>query len=441
MHHQSTPETPIFELAEELIESWRGITRCTAEFLRAVGEFDRRHGYQDWGYVDTAQWLDAECGISRVTAREKVRVARELEGLGKIAAAFADGSLSYSKVRALTRLADIGNEGALLDLALKCPASELEMRLREMENGGALSPGDEDGKARHRLTSHQGTGDRVRISVELSRENAGIVMEALEVAKGEITECELGGPRRGDEPSLAADALLLMARRTLSGCFRGSAKAGSIWFRPDTSECLVDEPTPEQSGPAHLVMVHVEESVLRGEGGTSDLPTPAVRRLLCDGAVVGIVDDGDGSPLSIGRRTRTVPVGMRRALKARDRTCRYPGCHHGRWLDAHHVVHWADGGETNLENLILLCTHHHKLLHEGEFEIRRHETKGHCYFARTDGTPIEIDIGGAFRLGEDFSALRTWGQDSVDLLELCGVPDVDYSASAEAEADVESCCS
>ena len=169
-------------------------------------------GYEDWGYVDTAQWLDAECGISRVTAREKVRVARELEGLGKIAEAFADGSLSYSKVRALTRLADLGNEGALLDLALKCPASELEMRLREMENGGALSSGDEEGKARHTLKRYEGNGDRVRISVELSREDAGVVMEALEVAKGEITECELGGPRRGDEPSLAADALLLMAR-------------------------------------------------------------------------------------------------------------------------------------------------------------------------------------------------------------------------------------
>ena len=112
-------------------------------------------------------------------------------------------------------------------------------------------------------------------------------------------------------------------------------------------------------------MVHVEESVLRGEGGTSDLPTPAVRRLLCDGAVVGIVDDAGGTPLSIGRRTRTVPVGMRRALKARDRTCRYPGCHHGRWLDAHHVVHWADGGETNLDNLILLCTHTPQALARG----------------------------------------------------------------------------
>ena len=194
MHHKTTPETPIFKLAGAVIESWRGVTKCTAGFLRAVGEFDRRHGYQDWGYVDTAQWLDAECGISRVTAREKVRVARELEGLGKIAEAFADGTLSYSKVRALTRLADLGNESALLELALKCPASELEARLREMENGGVLCSGDGEGKARHTLTRHQGNGDHARIRVELSREDAGIVMQALEVAKGEIMECEPGGP-------------------------------------------------------------------------------------------------------------------------------------------------------------------------------------------------------------------------------------------------------
>ena len=123
---------------------------------------------------------------------------------------------------------------------------------------------------------------RVRISVELSREDAGIVMEALEVAKAELAQFQLGG-QRTDVPSLAADALLLMARRTLSGCFRGRAKARDIWFLPDTNGCIHDDATPEQSGPAHLVMVHVEESVLHGEGGTSDLPTPAVRRMLCDG--------------------------------------------------------------------------------------------------------------------------------------------------------------
>ena len=85
---------------------------------------------------------------------------------------------------------------------------------------------------------------RVRISVELSREDAGIVMEALEVAKAELAQFQLGG-QRTDVPSLAADALLLMARRTLSGCFRGRAKARDIWFLPDTNGCMHDDPTPE----------------------------------------------------------------------------------------------------------------------------------------------------------------------------------------------------
>lgn len=131
MQHQS----PILELADQLVDSWREVSRCTAVFLRDLCEFDKRSGYEQWGLVDTAQWLDLHCGISRTTAREKVRVARAHEGLPLIRGAFSAGGLSYSKARALTRVANPENEGELLDLANRCPASELEVRLREMENG------------------------------------------------------------------------------------------------------------------------------------------------------------------------------------------------------------------------------------------------------------------------------------------------------------------
>ena len=171
---------------------------------------------------------------------------------------------------------------------------------------------------------------------------------------------------------------------------------------------------------------------------TSDLPSPAVRRLLCDGAVVGIVDDAGGTPLSIGRRTRTVPVGMRRALEARETApvglSGVPATNS--WLDAHHVVHWADGGETNLENLILLCTHHHKLLHEGEFQILRHETKGAlAYFARIgrEGRCRGGPFGGAFRHGRGLLGAAHLGTSTAwTCLKLCGVPDVDSPASADS---------
>ena len=77
------------------------------------------------------------------------------------------------------------------------------------------------------------------------------------------------------------------------------------------------------------------------------------------------------SERSIGRRSRTIAPALRRALKRRDGGCRFPGCTHTRFVDGHHIQHWADGGETCLENLVLLCRHHHRLIHEGGFRVER----------------------------------------------------------------------
>ncbi len=95
----------------------------------------------------------------------------------------------------------------------------------------------------------------------------------------------------------------------------------------------------------------------------------------------------DDEVLNVGRKQRTVPTAIKRALAARDHACRFPGCHHTQFLDAHHIQHWCEGGETSLDNLVLLCTHHHRLLHEGGFKLR---AAGHrFYFARPDGRPVE----------------------------------------------------
>jgi len=131
----------------------------------------------------------------------------------------------------------------------------------------------------------------------------------------------------------------------------------------------------------------VDAAALGGAGGRADVPLPTVRRLCCDGAVVPVIER-DGRPLDVGRKQRAVSTGIRRALLARDRTCTFPGCHHERFLEAHHVHHWADGGETSLENLLLVCSHHHTLIHEGGFSVRRRRD-GSCYFLRPDGRPVE----------------------------------------------------
>jgi hypothetical protein len=125
------------------------------------------------------------------------------------------------------------------------------------------------------------------------------------------------------------------------------------------------------------IVVHVDAETLQHahpgrcelEQGPS-IAAETARRLACDGSVVRMLEDKKGEPLDVGRKTRTIPPGIRRALNARDKGCRFPGCHFKRYVDGHHVKHWADGGETKLSNLVTLCRFHHRLVHEGGVQIQ-----------------------------------------------------------------------
>jgi hypothetical protein len=122
--------------------------------------------------------------------------------------------------------------------------------------------------------------------------------------------------------------------------------------------------------------VHVDEAALAdAEGGYELAEGPALaaetaRRLACDASVVELKERG-GEPLSVGRKTRSIPPALRRALRRRDRGCRFPGCENHRFVDAHHIEHWARGGETSMDNLVLLCRRHHRLVHEGGYLVER----------------------------------------------------------------------
>ena len=117
-------------------------------------------------------------------------------------------------------------------------------------------------------------------------------------------------------------------------------------------------------------------------------PRKPSRRIACDAGVVVMVEGEDGEPLSVGRKRRTVPPSIRRALKSRDAGCRFPGCLHTRHLEAHHIEHWAEGGETSLENLVHLCSFHHRELHEGGFRIER-ATGGELRFFNRYGLEVK----------------------------------------------------
>ncbi|HZD54003.1 MAG TPA: HNH endonuclease, partial [Woeseiaceae bacterium] len=134
-----------------------------------------------------------------------------------------------------------------------------------------------------------------------------------------------------------------------------------------------------------------------------------VRRLACDSELIVLVEDGHGEPLNVGRKTRVVPAALKRALWARDKGCRFPGCGRRRFVDAHHVRHWANGGETSLGNLLLLCNAHHSLVHEGGLTIEK-DYRDRWFFRRPDGRavpecgyrPEDVTDDGAGTAGEYF---------------------------------------
>jgi hypothetical protein len=120
------------------------------------------------------------------------------------------------------------------------------------------------------------------------------------------------------------------------------------------------------------------------------------RRLACDASLVVLIENEQGEPLNIGRKTRTIPPALRRALRSRDQGCRFPGCTHTRFVDGHHVQHWAQGGETSLSNLVSLCRFHHRLLHEGRVVVQVLDD-GAFRFVRPDGQSFESHAPGALR--------------------------------------------
>jgi len=350
------------DLEHQIITLSARINASEHQFLVLLAEFDLRHGWKAWGCTDCAAWLNLRCGIVPGTAREKVRTARALMTLPLISGSFAEGDLSYSNVRALTRVATPANESDLLEFALGATASQVEQRCRQMRNGDRdVSSRDANRIHQSRWLSRTRNADgSMSFSIDLPGEQGELVMKAIEFALSEeqIVNNESLFARQ-------ADALVSVAKSYLSDDQRGRSS----------------------SSDHYQVIVHVDESALKNEGGQSDLPVESVRRLTCDGSMVPVVRDESGEPLDVGRKHRTVHPSLKRALLARDKCCRYPGCSHDRFVDAHHVKHWADGGETSPANLILLCGAHHRMVHEEGFRIEKN-FQGNWLFRRPDGRAI-----------------------------------------------------
>jgi hypothetical protein len=173
----------------------------------------------------------------------------------------------------------------------------------------------------------------------------------------------------------------------------------------------------------HQIVVHVAEETLRDksagccefEHGPS-MAAETARRFACDASVVHLVENADGEPLNVGRKTRTISAPLRRLLTARDKGCRFPGCANARYVDAHHIKHWVNGGETKPSNLVSLCRFHHRAVHEGGITIERLDD-GALRFVNAKGiamTPDCTQPNGDWRKLPAGEAVMKWRGERMD---------------------------
>ena len=385
-------------LERKIAELGGHINAATARWLALVGEFDRREGWAEWGCRSCTHWLSYRCGVSPGAAREQVRVARRVAELPHLQAAFARGELSYSQVRAVTRVATPDTEADLLEIALHATASQLETIVRAYRGVLEVQLGDGCDEHRRRFVrcDHDEDG-ALLIHARLPAEEGALVLTALEASR-EALRASRGAPGDG---SASAETTHIGDAASGADDEEDEVDPEAIErFTPSNADALVlmartaiEHGPAEGAGGEHQVVVHVDAATLAhdDEGACELEHGPALapetaRRLGCDASVVRILER-DGRPLSIGRKTRTLSPALKRALRSRDRTCRFPGCGRHLFLHAHHIQHWAQGGRTDLSNLIQLCTHHHRLVHEGGYSLER-RGGGRVRFRRPDGQAV-----------------------------------------------------
>jgi hypothetical protein len=396
----TSPDADVIEaLGDEIATLAAHIAAATHRLLALIAQFDRLRGWQGAGHRSCAHWLSFRTGIDLGAAREKVRAARALEQLPQTSAAMAAGELSFSQVRALTRVAEPETEAALLDLARGATTSQLERMVRAWKRGTRL---DEAAAERARFAARTLSIFPDDDGMHLVRgrvppEVGVLLMRAIDAAADALFPAEDPTCPR-DPEQRRADALALVAARALEAGFGNAAVPAAAAEDSPAELPAGPTPAPPISGTRaarYQVVLHVETATLQrdSEPGRSELEdgsrvsAETSRRLSCDCALVRVRRDAEGGILDVGRRTRTIPPALRRALEVRDRGCRFPGCGL-RFADAHHVEHWADGGETSLRNCVLLCGHHHRLVHEGDWRVQ--------WWG--EGRPVFIDPAG----GEHF---------------------------------------
>ncbi|MEX2622299.1 MAG: DUF222 domain-containing protein [Acidimicrobiia bacterium] len=329
------------DLCDEM-DIWHAASNSSmVRLFGLVSVYDRNELWKTDGATSMAAWLSFRFGLTPATARDWLRVARVLPELPAVQREFAEGRLSLDQLRFVCRLATPESDEFWAAEAIKYTASQLELMARRRREITAAESNDVHRQRVHRM--RWDTEHRVLRYRGMLPEEQGAILES---AINRLVDQAGKDPVTGvfdDFDTRAADALVELA-----------------------SQSLGSDSDPDRA----TVVVHVPVDALISGVGAGEvesgpgLSIETVRRLSCDGRVEVVAEDEHGAVVGVGRARRTIPAWLGRSLRRRDQGCRFPGCHHRRWVHGHHIRFWSAGGPTNLDNLIELCPSHHRMVHE-----------------------------------------------------------------------------
>jgi len=371
------------------------IYSAQGELALKVARLDDDGAWAGDGYLSVVHWLTIHLGMGRVSARELVRVGHALVELPQVAEAFASGSLSYDKVRFICRVAAPEDQDVWVELAHTISGSQLikiclaYQRAKEADSQERA----EAQLARRGLWTFKEDDGMVRLTALLPAADAAVVMTALEAVSAEQPPVSIKDTSAVPDPAedrwaaRRADSLVAI-------CEQASTLAGNpegLVSDPESCQLVVHVEPPHEAGfvgtpDVGLLTGEDPKGRCHLEDGTP-ISAAVAHRLGCDAQVVAITER-DGLPIDVGRARRLFTRPQKRAMRARDGTCRFPGCGvPARWTHLHHLIPWELGGPTDLANGLSLCNFHHARLHDRHYRILG-SPDGELRFETPDGRPI-----------------------------------------------------
>ncbi|MEN8237603.1 MAG: DUF222 domain-containing protein [Actinomycetota bacterium] len=343
------------DLLQATIDAKKQMDKDHARLLVLTDELDRRRVTEASHALSTTAWLRHNCRMTAAEASGTVKTARALAGMPLVAQEAVTGEIVSSGVKVLTRARDrhpdafVDHEAVFADVATYLNPRDLRIAVQhwdqQVDYDAALEDVEHDAHRRE-LFFNQSYKGRWDMAGRFGVADGHVIKTAL---RGYIQHTYLDGDDRRSMPQRLADAEIGIHR---------------FWL--DHNETVATS-----GGDKPHITVVVPYDILTGtrkqlpelDGYAIDPET--LRRWACDAGIVRIITDPDSIPIDVGRRTRTIPPALRRALELRDGGCVWPGCNApASWADVHHIIHWADGGETSLNNTQLLCRRHHTTTHQ-----------------------------------------------------------------------------